>query len=92
MTVCTSFSQRRIRPEKDPLDIMQFISKATGVHGITGFYSSIISPDSVILEHISFYDKNGIQVNLYDKQVDSLLVANHCREKIYPEIKKYLNL
>jgi hypothetical protein len=92
MSVCSVFSQRKSSAEKRPLEMGQFLFKATGIHNITGFYSSIVSRDSAVLENLSFYDKSGKEVNLYGKQVDSLLIANNCREKIYPEIKRYLNL
>lgn len=90
ISISTAFSQKRIQPMDGDFEIGKFIRNATGIKSIIGFYSSIISKDSVILEHLAYYDNNGKQVLLYDKQVDSLLVARGCREKIYPEIKKYL--
>jgi len=70
---------------------MQFISKATGIHYIFSYYTTKISEDSVYLENIAFYE-NGKQVELYDKQVDSLLIAKGCREKVYTEIKRLVKL
>ena len=92
ISMCSAFSQKHIQPRDSDFEIEKFIRNATGIKSIIGFYSFIISKDSAVLGHLAYYDNSGKQILLYDKQVDSLLVARGCREKIYPEIKKYLNL
>jgi len=87
MSINNAFSQKRTHVVRDNSDMITFISKAIGIN-IIGFYTSIISKDSVYLEHLAYYE-NGKQVSLYNKQVDSLLDAKGCREKVYPEIKKH---
>ena len=82
-----SFSQSKHSSECSNTLCYSFLTKTMGIKDLIGFSISNISRDSLILKHVAYYNDSGKQIQLYDKQVDSLLNSLNFRARFYLEIR-----